>query len=235
MPIEQINGTPLFFASDGDGEPLVLVHGSWGEHSNWDPIMPAFSQSHRVVRYDRRGHGLSNAPAVEGTVHDDVADLAALIETLGLAPTNLFGNSFGACVSLRLAATRPELVRRLAVHEPPLVGILADDPDVQPIVAGLQSRIGPVVELLEADRDAEAAERFVETVALGPGMWATLPETQRATFVRNAKTFLGETRDPDALMLDVGSLSAYRGPALLSQGDQSPPMFAPIIDKLGNA
>ncbi len=233
MPIQVFNGTPLFYEVDGDGEPLVLVYGSWAEQTNWNAVVPGLARSHRVVRYDRRGHGQSKASPVEGTVHNDVADLAALIEDLALAPANVCGNSYGACISLRLAAERPELVRRLAGHEPPMVGVLVGDPRMQPILEGLQSGIASAVGLIEAGKHADAAELFVETIALGPGAWAQLPEAMQATFIRNAETFLGETRDPDALAaVDSAALGRFDKPALLSKGDQSPPIFTPIIEKL---
>ena len=236
VPTQVFNGTPLFYEVDGDGEPLVLVHGSWAEHTTWNAVIPGLARSHRVVCYDRRGHALSTAPPAEGTIHDDVADLAALIEDLGLAPANVCGNSYGACIVLRLAAQRPELVRRFAGHEPPMVGVLAGDPDMQPILAGLQSGIGAAVGLIEAGRHADAAQLFVETIALGPGAWAQLPEAVQADFIRNAETFLGETRDPDALgAVDVAALGRFDKPAFLTQGDQSPPLFTPIVGKLSAA
>jgi pimeloyl-ACP methyl ester carboxylesterase len=234
MPTQIFNGTPLFCDDKGDGEPLVLVHGSWAEQTTWDLIVAGLARTHRVVRYDRRGHGQSTAPPEEGTVHDDVADLAGLIEDLDMAPANVVGNSFGACISLRLAAERPELVRRLAGHEPPMVCVLIGDPSMQPLL-DRQTRIGSVVELLEAGKYADAAELFVEQVALGPGTWTQLPDPIQATFVRNAQTFLGETRDPDGLTIDLDGLGRFSGPVLLSQGDQSPPMFSAIVAKLGSA
>jgi len=235
MTSQVFNGTSLFYKDEGDGEPVVLVHGSWTEHTSWDFVVAGLSSTHRVVRYDRRGHGQSTAPPEEGTVQDDVADLAALIEGLGLAPANVVGNSFGACISLRLAAERPELVRRLAGHEPPLFGVLSGDPAMQPLLDGLQARIGSVVQLLDDGEYADAAELFVEQVALGPGTWTQLPAPVQATFVRNARTFLGETRDPDALTIDLDSLGPLSGPVMLSQGDKSPPMFPAVIARLGSA
>ena len=136
VPTQVFNGTALFYEVDGGGEPLVLVHGSWAEHTTWNAVVPGLARSHRVVCYDRRGHGLSTAPPAEGTVHDDVADLAALIEDLGLAPANVCGNSYGACIVLRLAAQRPELVRRPAGHEPPMLGVLGAIPTCSPCSRG---------------------------------------------------------------------------------------------------
>ncbi|MFB9727932.1 alpha/beta fold hydrolase [Haloechinothrix salitolerans] len=82
-----VNGVRLAHVdTGGTGDPLVLVHGSWGSHHNWDAVVPELAHRFRVVAYDRRGHSDSDCPLGQGSFADDVADLAALIETLDLAP-----------------------------------------------------------------------------------------------------------------------------------------------------
>jgi pimeloyl-ACP methyl ester carboxylesterase len=54
-------------------------------------------------------------------------------------------------------------------------------------------------------------------------------------FVQNAPTFLGELRDPDAVRIDGDALTRIQAPVLLTNGDQSPAMFAPIADELAGA
>ena len=79
MATAQINGVRLHYELQGSGEvPLVLVHGSWDSHHDWDLVVPALSQSFRVLAYDRRGHSQSERPDGQGSVLEDVADLAAL-------------------------------------------------------------------------------------------------------------------------------------------------------------
>ena len=73
MPINSVNGVQLFLEQTGErGAPLVLVHGSWGDHHNWDAVVPALSKSFRVVTYDRRGHSRSERPSAPGSIEDDV-------------------------------------------------------------------------------------------------------------------------------------------------------------------
>ncbi len=232
MATATVNGVDLYYSTAGSGPSLVLVHGSWGDADNWLPVVPRLADSCSVVTYDRRGHSRSERPASQGSVHEDVTDLAALIEALDLAPAFVCGNSYGALITLRLASTRPDLVRGIAVHEPPGVLVLSGDPALEPLLAAFEERITPVRHLLEAGEHAAAAQRFVETIALGPGQWGQLPEPVRQTFVRNAPTFLDELRDPECLGLDLDALATCPESVLLTHGDQSPPMFAPILDRI---
>src|SRR5690349_4698413 len=136
MPTARLNGVSLYYELAGDdGPPLVLVHGSWGDHENWSTVATDLSKHFRLLTYDRRGHSRSERPAAQGSVHEDVDDLAALLEQLGLAPAHIVGNSFGAAIVLRLAARRPGLFRSLAIHEPPLLGVLATDPAFGPMAS----------------------------------------------------------------------------------------------------
>jgi pimeloyl-ACP methyl ester carboxylesterase len=235
MATARVNGVELYYELAGAGTvPLVLVHGSWDSADTWNLAVPRLAESFRVLTYDRRGHSRSERPG-SGSVRDDAADLAALIEHLDLAPAFVAGNSFGAAITLRLAGERPELFRGLLGHEPPLVALLAGDPTLAPQLAEVNRRIAAVVERIASGDHAGAAEQFVETVALGPGGWGQLPPEEQQTNIENAATFLDEANDPEALAFDLDWIRGFTRPALLTSGDQSPPMFAPIIAALAPA
>jgi pimeloyl-ACP methyl ester carboxylesterase len=223
------DGVDLYYEMAGDGDALVMVHGSWGDHANWALVVPELSRSFRVITYDRRGHSQSTG---DGTTRDDVDDLARIIEELGPAAVHLVGNSFGAIISLKLATSRPELLRSVFVHEPPLFNLLRADPASKTAYEITTQRTDAVVELLAAG-DAEAGARlFVDTIAFGPGAWDTLPEPIRATFVRNAMTWLDEMRDPDSLGVELDALKLFTKPMVLSEGDKSAPVFGPVVAML---
>jgi len=232
MPIEKINGVGIRYEVSGSArDTIVLVHGSWGSHHNWDFVTPGLSERFRVVTYDRRGHSESERLPGQGSIHEDVADLAALIEHLDLAPAYVAGTSWGAIITLRLAIERPDLLRAIAGHEPPLIALIADDPEVGPIAEAARARLEGVIDKLAAGDDAGGAELFVETVAMGPGMWARLPPHIRKAYVENGPTYLDECRDPEQQTIDLERVATIRTPALISHGDQSPPMF-PAIAKI---
>jgi len=233
MPTANVNGVRLFYELSGNGEiPLVFVHGSWGSHRQWDTVVQRLAESFRVLAYDRRGHSQSQRPAGQGSIREDVADLAALIEYLGLAPAWIAGNSYGASITLRLAVERPELFRGLIAHEPPLFSLLAHDPDAAPMLGEVRRRIDAVVKRSASDGHAAAAEQFVETIALGPGTWAQLPPDDQQTYIENAPTFLDEALDPELLAFDLEWIKTFSRPSLLTKGEKSPPTFAPVVAKL---
>ena len=131
MSIAECNGVQLYYRRSGAGEPLVLVHGSWVDCRVWDGVVPLLSRSFEVIAYDRRGHSRSACPPGQGSVRDDVDDLASLIEALELSPAHVAGASLGGSIALRLAAARPELLSSVTVHEPPLFDLLrARGPDM---------------------------------------------------------------------------------------------------------
>ena len=88
-----VNNVKLAYEIHGTGEiPLVMVHGSWIARRQWEPVVTQLADSFRVLTYDRRGYSDSGGKA---NVRENVADLAALIEHLGMAPAWVVGNSFG--------------------------------------------------------------------------------------------------------------------------------------------
>jgi pimeloyl-ACP methyl ester carboxylesterase len=235
MAIAHVNGVDLYYELQGSGEPLVLVHGSWGDHHNWDAVVGRLSQTFQVLTYDRRGHSASERPAGQGSVYEDVDDLAALTRELGLAPAHIVGNSGGAAIVLRTATRHPEVFRTLVAHEPPMFPLLAGT-DHEPALPEIQRRVDAVVALLEGGDEVQAARIFVETVAFGPGAWeGQLDAAAREVFVRNAPTFLDEARDPDFLRMDLDALAVFDKSALLTSGTASGPFFGPVVDKIAAA
>jgi pimeloyl-ACP methyl ester carboxylesterase len=227
MPPEEDVG--LYYEFDGQGPPLIFVHGSWGDANNWALVVPELSKSFRVVTYDRRGHSRSSGT---GTREDDVDDLAALIEHLDMAPAIVAGNSFGAIVTLQLATKRPELFRALIAHEPPLFDLLEADPQTKPLFSSVTERIDGVADVLRAGDAERGAKLFMETIAFGPGAWDVLPEPVRETFVRNASTWLDEMSDPGWASIDLDALGKFSALTLLSEGNQSTPEFPPVVARL---
>jgi pimeloyl-ACP methyl ester carboxylesterase len=229
----EVNGVRLHYELHGEGQPLALVHGSWGDGTNWQLVLPRLAKSFRVLVYDRRGHSRSERPEGQGSVHEDADDLAALLESLELAPAHVVANSYGSNIALRLAAKRPELFRSLSCHEPPLWDLLADDPQVREFRQQQVRTEEAVGKRIAAGDHEGAARQFVDELAFGPGVWDNqLPPEVRAMFVRNAPTYLDELQDPDVYGADLTGLARLPVPLRLTQGSESLAEYALAIDRL---
>jgi pimeloyl-ACP methyl ester carboxylesterase len=222
----------LFRVEAGAGDPAVLVHGSFTDLDSWAFVHPLLAASRRVVAYDRRGHSRSGPPDGRGTrrVHED--DLIALVERLDTGPVHLVGNSFGGSIVLGVAARRPDLVRSVTAHEPPLVGV-ADRPPAAVALVAEVLEVAAAVERALRHGEVEAGVRtFVDDVAIAPGTWELLPDTLRAAMISNAPTFLEMLEDAG-----WGDVPAVPGdvPTLLTVGDTSPAWLLAVAEAVGDA
>ncbi|HEX5923303.1 MAG TPA: alpha/beta hydrolase [Baekduia sp.] len=228
----EANGVRLYYELYGSGEPLALVHGAWADATFWQSVVPGLAESFRVLVYDRRGHSRSERPDAQGSVDEDGDDLAALLEALDLAPAHVATNSAGGNVALRLAMRRPDVFRLLCCHEPPLWGLLEDDSESQEMLQQSSRGVEDVGRRIAEGDHEGAARQFVELV-LGPGAWENeLPPEIRAIYVLNAPTFLDDLRDPTFVTIDETALARLEIPVCLTQGSESPPLFARAIDQL---
>lgn len=119
----------------GEGDTVVLVHGSGFRDANWSD-QRELSGRYRLVLPFRRGYGQS--PAADPDFAVDAEDIAGLLDD----HAHLVGFSYGGIGALLATARNPELVRSVTAIEPPAFGIAAGDPAVQE----LMKRLAPVLE-----------------------------------------------------------------------------------------
>jgi pimeloyl-ACP methyl ester carboxylesterase len=117
MPYAEVNDLRLYYEEQGQGEPLVLLHGATGgldfRRSAWSTLVPVLAERHRAIRLEHRGHGRTNNPAGYLAYDQMADDVAAFIERLDLAPAHVAGVSDGAIIALTVGLARPGLVRSL--------------------------------------------------------------------------------------------------------------------------
>jgi pimeloyl-ACP methyl ester carboxylesterase len=111
----------------GNGPPVVLLHGLGCGRRMWFHQIPALQNRFRVIAYDRRGHGLTDAPATatEYSAAHLARDLVGVLDALKIERAAIVGFSLGGGPALALAASKPERVSRLVLAD---VGAGADDP-----------------------------------------------------------------------------------------------------------
>ncbi|MDY7099585.1 MAG: 3-oxoadipate enol-lactonase [Actinomycetota bacterium] len=96
--------------------PVVVLSNSLGtDHTMWDPQVEALARTHRVVRYDTRGHGRSPAPDGPYSIDDLAADVLALLDRLGVERASFCGLSLGGMTGMALGRVAPERFDRFVL------------------------------------------------------------------------------------------------------------------------
>jgi len=119
MPIAEVNGIRLYYEVTGKGRPVVFVHGFGCGIRSWDPQVAALARTHRVIAYDVRGHGLTDAPT-DAAAYSQAAsleDLRQLLATLKLRRAAVIGLSMGGNIALNFALAHPGLVSALVIAD----------------------------------------------------------------------------------------------------------------------
>lgn len=112
------NGT-LFCRSEGDGRPLLLIHGAGVDSDFFEEAALALAQRYKVITYDRRGYSRSVCTISGAYFAQQAEDAAAVIKSMcGEEKIVVVGCSAGATIALHLAACYPELIGCLVLHEP---------------------------------------------------------------------------------------------------------------------
>ncbi|MEU3980756.1 alpha/beta hydrolase [Streptomyces sp. NPDC026672] len=118
MPQLEVDGAVLTYDDegprDGDGVPLVFVHGWTADRHRWDHQIGHFSATRRTVRLDLRGHGESTGAGVR-TVAELADDVLALLGHLEIDRCVLVGHSLGGMIAQTVALAHPERVERLVL------------------------------------------------------------------------------------------------------------------------
>ena len=230
MPSIDVGDAEIFYAEQGSGDPLVLVHGGFLDHNLWAFTVPLFAAHHRVLAVDAPGHGQSTGTFdkfadAHALVAHAVGLLEEAVEKLGIGPAHFAGQSSGGGFLLHLAARRPDLVRSLSLHEPANVALA--DPEFG----------------TERDLQREAGRRFAAGDAEGGltafvasvgGDWEQMPEPAKAMFRQNAHLYVGARffEDPTTALPLPGELDAIQCPVLFTKGSRSPRFFHVSIDRV---
>jgi pimeloyl-ACP methyl ester carboxylesterase len=233
VPTIEVRGVHLQYDQSGSsGDPTVLIHGSLVDSTSFSRIVPGLARGLTLLTYDRRGYGRSTPGPRSSPVATDAADLAALLEATDFYPVHLVGHSYGGAVALRLANDRPELVRSLSLHEPPLFGLLADHAETAEEGTRFLQGIGAIrTQIRNGDR-AGAARSVVEIFSIAGGAWERLPERVREESAGTMDRWSEEYGDPDALRPRPGSLRETLIPTLLTTGVESPQFLRHIQERL---
>ena len=211
----------------GAGDPLVLVMGFGGDHLAWGLQTPAFAEKYRVIAFDNRGVGQSDAPDQPYSTAMMADDTVGLMDALGIDRAHVCGVSMGGMIAQEIALRHPARVRTLQLH----ATLARPDAYMRALVAGWRKV-----------RVALGREEALRVMAL----WLFAPCTyeERPQFVefvlQNAianpypQSLTGYLRQGDAVLGHdaLERLEQLRCPTLVSVADQDilvPPRFSHVI------
>jgi 3-oxoadipate enol-lactonase len=104
-------GCRIWYDEAGSGEPLLLLPGQASGHRMWDDVLPSFAHRHRVLVYDHRGTGKSDAPLEPPySIELFAADAIAVLDAAAVSRAHVYGISMGGRIAQRLAIKHPELM-----------------------------------------------------------------------------------------------------------------------------
>jgi pimeloyl-ACP methyl ester carboxylesterase len=118
-------GGELYWQAKGVGPAVVLLHGGLLDCTTWDREFERLARSHRVVRYDARGHGRSS---VQHGEYSHADDLVALLDELEIERAVLVGLSLGGRTAIDVAIAHPERVAGVVAVAPGMSGWMFQDP-----------------------------------------------------------------------------------------------------------
>ena len=172
------NGININYTFDGpEHAPFVTMSNSLASNlSMWDPQIPALTSRYRVLRYDTRGHGQTDAPPGPYSLDELTEDVRALLEVLGMRKTHFVGLSMGGMIGQILALKYPQLLQSL-------------------VLCDTMSRVPPDAKPMWEERIHTAETRGMDpTVETTVGRWFTAPfRERRQDVIDNVRTMIRST------------------------------------------
>lgn len=207
----KVNGIVLHYRLEGAGPTVVFINSLGSDLRIWDAQAEGLAPDFQVLRYDKRGHGLSEAPPPRYTLADHTQDLKALLDCLGLERASLVGVSVGGMIALDFARTHPERTRALVLMD-------------------TGARIGSVEswnERIKAIRETSLAEVARGVVArwFTPQFFKERPAEAQGYYQMLARTPVEGYIGTCAALRDAdlrGQLSGVKAPALVLCGAHDP-------------
>ena len=220
----RVRGVELHYIEQGQGEPLILLHGGQGDYRSWEPQMKVLSQQYRVISYSRRYHYPNNNPltAKYHSAYTEADDLAAFIRKLKLGHVHLVGTSIGAFTALVLAVKHPEMVRSLVLAEPPIHQWVRDTPNGAAVYSEFTTTIvEPAAAAFKAGDDKGAMRILVDGFSATPG-FDNLPPERVAAVMQNSRFFKANTLSSDRFKnLSKDKVKRLRIPILIVTGENT--------------
>lgn len=233
-----LRDTRLAFVEQGRGEPLVFVHGTLGSMRDFPAQLEFFSPSYRVIAYSRRFHPPNplDQPGDPYSLSVHAADLAEMIQALGIAPATVIASSYGGYVALCCAVRHPGYIQRLVLGEPPMLPLLKKTHEGETALEEFEANtLFPARAAFSVGDGTLGVRKFFDGVSGRRGAFDLLSAASRERLMESAGTLRLELlagADEYMPAIPDDQIHAVLVPVLLLNGQKSPRMFSLITDEL---
>lgn len=220
--VRSADGTPLAVWVEGQGPPLVLVHGSMCDHTASDPLVAELRDTMTTFAMDRRGFGASG-DAAGYALEREFEDVAAVVEAVAArtgGPVALWGHSYGAGCAMGGAALTGA-VHHLVLYEPGL-GIPYPAGSIEEVEAALAAGDAETALLLVLAGIVGMTDEEIASLRSGP-RWPTM--------LASAPTVPRECRAEDGWTYRPGAFDGLSAPTLLLAGTETHPVLRQATDR----
>jgi pimeloyl-ACP methyl ester carboxylesterase len=222
-----VNGVTLVYQEQGDGAPVVFVHGCCTDYRAWDAQRPAIAPHYRFIGLNMRYFGTAPWPddgsKYSHQTHAD--DIAAFIRGLNAGPIDLVGWSYSGPIVMLVALQHPELLHSLSIHEPASVSYLTDPASAKAALDDRSAALAPAIAAAKAGDFAGAARLTPTGVNHQPDFWDTATPEIRSMFLDNARTWTLSLAAPPQPPITCDMLRQMKIPVLITYGEDTRSFF----------
>lgn len=231
--IYQVRDTHMPCMIQGQGSPLVLLHGALANHDLWQEHATVLSRHHTLVMPTLRHFGAAGQEGPFG-LETHAADLLALLARLNLGPVHLAGWSYGADVALTAALAEPSSFHSLCLIEPGCPGSL-DEADMAAFMADAGAMFGPLFELVAAGRLEEGVAALIDGSSGRPGYFDAQPLHWQRAQLNEAYSLPKQLAQQERPDLSAARLAGLVLPTCILQGARTRPLFALVCEAIAQA
>lgn len=222
-----VNGVTLVYQEQGDGAPVVFVHGCCTDNRAWDAQRQAIAPHYRFIGLNMRYFGTAPWPddgsKFSHQTHAD--DIAAFVRGLNAGPVDLVGWSYSGPIVMLVVLQHPELVHSLTIHEPSSVSFLNDPARVKIAGEDRQAALAPAIAAAKAGDFTGAARLTPAGVNHQPDFWDTTTPEIRSMFLDNARTWTLLLAAPPQPPTTCDMLRQIKIPVLITYGEDTRTFF----------
>jgi 3-oxoadipate enol-lactonase len=225
----EVDGGRLYYETSGSGPAIVLIHAGFLDLRMWDPQIPVFSKTNRVIRYDVRGFGKSD---IARNTYSDYKDLRALMYHLRVKTASFVGVSNGGRIAADFAVEYPSMLDRLVLVSPGMSGYKSSGPEEDKMWEEFDKQ-------MKSQEVAVREGRAIDAVEMDVNAWASAQTPVNRERIRQIAldNFHVQIENPWKLQVPpeprtFERLSKIRTPTLVIIGDRDVPPQILLTDNI---